>query len=62
MSRMGKWAAVVLMVQFAIIVGGIAGLLVRASAADIPTSILGGGGAFAPALFVLLGIAHYTQR
>ncbi|GHJ11254.1 hypothetical protein TPA0907_56210 [Micromonospora humidisoli] len=59
--RAPRWMWLLLMLLFAGIIGGVAGLLSYASDDNIPAAILTGGGAFAGALALLLAIAHYTS-
>lgn len=58
--EMPRWAAVLLILLAAGIVGGVAGLLSHAAGNNIPAAILSGGAAFAGAVGLLLAIAHYA--
>jgi len=51
------WGA--LTVLTAVLVAGAAGLLAFAGGANLPTAILGAGGAFATAVGVLVSLARY---
>ncbi|GIE91574.1 hypothetical protein [Actinoplanes regularis] len=51
-----------LMVLVATLVGGVAGLLAYAGGASAPNAILAGGAAFAPAISILLAVAHFLGR
>lgn len=54
-----RWVWVLLIMLVAIIIGGTAGLLAYATDSSVPSAILTGGSAFAGAVALLLGIAHF---
>jgi hypothetical protein len=49
-----------LIVLWAAIIGGVAGLLSHAAGSNIPSAILTGGSAFAGTVGILLAMAHYA--
>lgn len=54
-----RWVWMLLMLLVAALVAGTAGLLAKAGGATVPNAILTGGAAFAGAVGLLLGLAHF---
>ena len=59
-NEVPRWTWILLIILFAAIIGGVAGLLSHAAGSNVPSAILTGGGAFAGTVGLSLAIAHYA--
>jgi hypothetical protein len=60
-ARTPAWVWVLLMSLFAVIVGGVSGVLANGTGVGVPGAILAGGAAFGGTVLVELAIAGYLR-
>ncbi|GLW29096.1 hypothetical protein [Actinoplanes regularis] len=60
-ARTPAWVWALLMLLFAVIIGGVSGILAHASDVDVPGAILAGGAALGGTILVELAIAGYLR-